>query len=1529
MVMPEGDLPPASDAIRRIKDREKDLFAHWMYYHDNISAWFKIDKAKAIAECLLTRTVACVAETFLVLWDRDSVQAQLNNRVEELALGLIMNVAKNHGAIWRDPPDADFARLPAVVAPAPELFPAGGPAADAITDLLGPMANEVALTDAYLHAIERYQGAQAAGDAEWALVQARAARDLSATLAEQMGSSTPLNELRAVVADPARNVLANYTAGRQFVRRVQTGGFTGDERRNLINAGLSVQAVNDLEAGVVAIGSVPAYDQASILAPLDQVIAARDAAADALGQSRADWAAVVDRLAATSTAPLPAADAGGPYTGTAGTTLALSASATTSAGTQVTAYEWDLDADGEYDDATGPTPSATFPTDDPRVVAVQVTNDAGRRSVDHANVVLTGGDRAPILTATSPARAVDVVIGTPAAFSVTAEDPAGASLTYLWTLDGDVVGSESSFSYDPAVDDAGHHVLTVDVAGAGGRSTRAAWRATVTTADTDGDGWTSLADCDDARTDVHPGRFELLGNGVDDDCDAGTPDAPPGGLTGAVWSWGTWAGLGFANNFTNVNVPTRVPALPSVTQIDSSQGGGVAVLPSGEVRTWGGQLGVVGDGTQEVRVTPVSPLAVGGAPGSKLSGVVRVSSDANGVIAVRHDSSVIAWGDQRNGQVGDRSDVDTRLYPVEVVTADGTPVTGAVDVEAGGQTNYILMADGTVWTTGVRICNGQYPLQTTDHAVPAPLFGDDVVQIEAGHQWAVARKADGSLWACGSSRPELGRGSKPEIIQQELTPKPMIGFGPTNRAVDVSSGMSTGVALTEDGTVWMWGRNLNGEMNAAGVPHGNPVYQAVPVSLPAGPPVVDVDNDRAGHTIAVRVDGAAVTWGSNNFGAAGTGSFSPNPAVGFHTLAIPGDVVSGAVSVWNSLALVRPLDDPSWERPLQYVGASVADTTVGEATGGIFTLTLSQPAPRAVTFGWSLGDQTGSATIAPGATSAGIPVTVANNDLDEPDHQITFSIETASNGIRLDRRTAVGTVVDDDDPPVASISSATVVEGRTSLTDAVLAVTLSRPSGRDVVLNYSTGDGTASAGSDYVAATGAVIVPARQTTAAVHLAVVGDDAMEPNETFTVTVADPVGATLGQTAGTVSITDDEPVVVTVASPRVTEGDGGTTPATFRVEAAEVAAGSTVSVPWSLAPGTAEIPADLEAASGTVVLTPTATGTSVVARVVADDVAEDLDEERFRLRIGQATASDGRPVVVADPGLATVVDDDAAPVVSAGDDVSGLEGEPIALTATVTYDGPFTVAWSTGTAGCTVAEPAAATTTVTCADDVTAELTVAASAGSQPPVSDSVTVTVGNQVPVVLGSGYEDGAVQVTFSDPGADTHRCTVDPGDGTAPVTVEPSPSPCTVAHPYGAGSYTATVTVVDDDGGSATASVPVTVGSDFAWEGFFEPVDNNAVNDVNAGRTIPLKFSLGGDRGLNVLATGSPASVKVNCTTGAPLGNPEPTATPGNSSLAYDASSRRYHYGWKTEKAWAGQCRLLKLTLADGSEHTATFRFR
>ncbi|HKP46810.1 MAG TPA: PxKF domain-containing protein [Pyrinomonadaceae bacterium] len=156
-------------------------------------------------------------------------------------------------------------------------------------------------------------------------------------------------------------------------------------------------------------------------------------------------------------------------------------------------------------------------------------------------------------------------------------------------------------------------------------------------------------------------------------------------------------------------------------------------------------------------------------------------------------------------------------------------------------------------------------------------------------------------------------------------------------------------------------------------------------------------------------------------------------------------------------------------------------------------------------------------------------------------------------------------------------------------------------------------------------------------------------------------------------------------------------------------------------------------------------------------------------------------------------------------------------------------------------------------------------------------------------------------------------------------VTVNSAPASGSV-FPVG----TTTVNATADDGAGHISHCSFTVTVQYNFAGFFQPVDNLPVlNIVQAGRAIPVKFSLSGNKGLGIFAPGSPSSGPIPCNSSDPATDLEQTVTAGGSSLSYDPSSDQYIYVWKTEAGWAGTCRQLVVQLNDGSIYRANFKFK
>jgi predicted outer membrane repeat protein len=109
---------------------------------------------------------------------------------------------------------------------------------------------------------------------------------------------------------------------------------------------------------------------------------------------------------------------------------------------------------------------------------------------------------------------------------------------------------------------------------------------------------------------------------------------------------------------------------------------------------------------------------------------------------------------------------------------------------------------------------------------------------------------------------------------------------------------------------------------------------------------------------------------------------------------------------------------------------------------------------------------------------------------------------------------------------------------------------------------------------------------------------------------------------------------------------------------------------------------------------------------------------------------------------------------------------------------------------------------------------------------------------------------------------------------------------------------------------------------------GFEAPLNGDMVNQVKAGQGIPVRFSLGGDFGLEIFTESYPKFEAAVCTSGDPTEPVEETVTNSKSGLTYDAETGLYTYVWKTDKKLAGRCGSLVLMFTDGSQYPVKFSF-
>ena len=348
----------------------------------------------------------------------------------------------------------------------------------------------------------------------------------------------------------------------------------------------------------------------------------------------------------------------------------------------------------------------------------------------------------------------------------------------------------------------------------------------------------------------------------------------------------------------------------------------------------------------------------------------------------------------------------------------------------------------------------------------------------------------------------------------------------------------------------------------------------------------------------------------------------------------------------TALGTIRDDDEP----PALSIAGDTGREDVGEL---VFSVTLMARALTEVTVNYATMDDTaiavedygpveGTLTFAPGEVSRTIRVPIIDDDLDEPDE--TFALVLSDlRGATLGRGSALGTILDDDEPPTVSIAGASGAEG---VGELAFAVALSTRSLTGVTVGYASMDGTAVAGNDYDAVEGTLTFAAGEVWKTIRVPVIDDVLDEADEeTFAVALSVPTGATLDAGAATGTIRDDdEPPALSVAD---AAGDEDVGALEFEVTLS-APSGIEVSAPYATKDGTATAGGDYEAATGTLVFAP-GEASRTIRVAILDDALHEADEETFELTLARLV--NATPADVSATG--TIRDNDLAPPSVAGD------------------------------------------------------------------------------------------------------------------------------------------------------------------------------------------------------------------------------------------------------------------------------------
>jgi glucose/arabinose dehydrogenase len=274
--------------------------------------------------------------------------------------------------------------------------------------------------------------------------------------------------------------------------------------------------------------------------------------------------------------------------------------------------------------------------------------------------------------------------------------------------------------------------------------------------------------------------------------------------------------------------------------------------------------------------------------------------------------------------------------------------------------------------------------------------------------------------------------------------------------------------------------------------------------------------------------------------------------------------------------------------------------------------------------------------------------------------------------------------------PALSINDVTITEGASGTSNANFTVSLSATSVDTVTVNFAITDNTTTAGSDYVATSGTVTFTPGQQSQTVSVSIKGDTTFEPNETFFVILSNASNATIDDSQGTGTIVNDDPQPsISISDVAVTEGNAGTSTASFTVSLSNLSSQS-ISVNYATAGNTATSGNDFVAASGIATIAPGLHSTTVTVIVNGDTTFE--PNETFAVNL----SSPANATIADNQGVGTINNDDSQPVITIND-VLVTESNQGTSAAT------FTVSLSNASSQTITVNYATADNTATAGDD----------------------------------------------------------------------------------------------------------------------------------------------------------------------------------------------------------------------------------
>jgi len=303
-------------------------------------------------------------------------------------------------------------------------------------------------------------------------------------------------------------------------------------------------------------------------------------------------------------------------------------------------------------------------------------------------------------------------------------------------------------------------------------------------------------------------------------------------------------------------MPSDVVGLTNVTALEGGFFHSLALLSAGSVWAWGdnreGQIG------QDPELVDQSPTP------AQVLGFINITAIAGGEfhsLALKNDGTVWSWGSNVEGQLGDGT--YTSRHTPSVISG----LSDIVAISCGCSHSMALDSEGNVWTWGRNVEGQLGNGSNTVSNVPVQASNiSDIQSINAGAKHCLALQSNGTVWAWGwNSKGQLGNGD------QEDSNTPLEVELPSASIDQVSAGYEYSMALKSDGTLLGWGANEWGQIGE-GLP--NLVLEAAAVEGVQGVASIVTGGQ---HTLGLTATGSVLGWGKDTYGQLGQGKHGGIP----------------------------------------------------------------------------------------------------------------------------------------------------------------------------------------------------------------------------------------------------------------------------------------------------------------------------------------------------------------------------------------------------------------------------------------------------------------------------------------------------------------------------------------------------------------------------------------------------------------------------------------------------------------------------